>query len=86
MLCRHLGQADDISMLHNHAHFPLALCCPPSCRRSPCWNFPEKHLGPRANEVATMCHAVGVDSVRELVEKEIPSPIRTESVFCPSHV
>jgi glycine dehydrogenase len=41
--------------------------------------FPRRHIGPREEDVRSMLHTLGVQSVKELMDKVIPHTIRTNS-------
>ena len=42
----------------------------------PAGEFPTRHIGPDAEDVAAMCAALGVTSVDELVDQVVPEAIR----------
>ncbi len=40
--------------------------------------FVDRHIGPRENDAAAMCKAIGVDSPEQLIDQTVPSSIRIE--------
>lgn len=41
-------------------------------------NFLQRHLGPRTEDIKAMLHAIGVDSVEQLIDETIPENIRVK--------
>ena len=45
------------------------------------YNFSDRHIGPKNQEVEAMLHEIGVDSVSQLIAQTIPAKIRLDSTL-----